>query len=81
VLGFIYLLVALTFLKLTYDTSKWTARDEGDEKNAIHRGQSSFVAVLMVTLRFMPLDLRKKGMMAVFAVITLVFFVLFWRAF
>lgn len=80
-LGFIYLLVALTFLKLTYDTSKWTARDEGDEKAAIHRGQSSFIAVLMVTLRFMPLDTRKKLMMAVFAIITIVFFVLFWTTF
>jgi hypothetical protein len=81
VLGFIYLLVAITFLKLTYDTSKWTAQDEGDEKAAIHRGQSSFIAVLMVTLRFMPLDTRKKVMMAVFAIITIVFFVLFWRTF
>lgn len=79
--GFIYLLVALTFLKLTYDTTKWTAQDEGDEKNAIHRGQSSFVAVLMVTLRFMPLDIRKKVMIAVFAIITLVSFVLFWKTF
>lgn len=79
--GFIYLLVALAFMKLTYDAWKWTAVDDQDAKQAIHNGRSSFTAVLMTTLQFMKLETRRKLMMIVFAIVCIVFFVLFFQNF